>query len=255
MNILYSLFIFLFGIIFGSFYNVIIYRIPLDMSIAKGRSFCPNCKTTLRARDLVPIFSQLFLGSKCRYCQQKISLRYPLVELISGLLFLLAFILFGLSWEFYLHIVLWSLLVITTLIDYDHYVICESILLVATLLALIYVIFSDASWLDHVLGLAVGFGFYLLIYVIARLIYKREAFGFGDVELMGSLGFFLGIANTAITCLLSFFVALFGIFIMKIAGKAFSAKEEIPFGPYICIAAFIASIFGDAIWTGYMSLF
>ena len=253
---LIAVFVLIAGLLFGSFYNVVIYRIPLNLSVAKGRSFCPKCNHQLKAIDLVPVFSQLFLKSKCRYCGAKISLRYPAIELITGVLFLLSYLLYGLTWECLIYIIFWSMLLITTMIDFDHMVISDAVLLVGTIPAVIYVLLADVSILDHGLGAVVGFAFFLLIYLLSKLIYKREAFGFGDVLLIGSIGIYLGLAQTILVCLLSFLVAAVAIVGMQIVGrKKMSGQMEVPFGPYICIAAFIATIFGEQIITSYLGLF
>ena len=109
--------VFLYGLIFGSFYNVVIYRVPADKSIAKGRSMCGSCNHTLAAKDLVPVLSWVFLKARCRYCGSKISMRYPIIELVTGLLFYLAYASSGSIWEFLFYASLWSMLLITAMID------------------------------------------------------------------------------------------------------------------------------------------
>ena len=256
LEILTYILTFIFGIVFGSFFNVIIYRIPNNISIVKGRSFCPKCNKTLKAIDLVPIFSQVFLKSKCRYCKERISIRYPIIELLTGLLFVLCYFMFGLSWEFVLFLFFWSMLLITFIIDLEHMAIYDSILIFFTIPAVLYVIFlAGEQRLSHVFGCLAGFGAFFLIYFITKLIYKREAFGFGDVLLVASIGLFLGLRNTVITCILSFIIAAIGIIILKIFQKNLDGKTEVPFAPYICIAAFIASMFGDNIFGFYINLF
>ena len=248
------LIVFLMGTIFGSFFNVVVYRIPLEKGIVKGRSFCPKCETQLKALDLVPVISQLLLKNKCRYCKGKISLRYPAVELATGLLYLLSYLMWGLSWGFALHVALWSMLLITSLIDLDHMVIIDQVLLFFTLFAVAYVIFSPTAWLPHLIGLAIGFGFYLLIYLVAKLIYGQEAFGFGDVLLMGSCGLFLGTSKTIVASLASFVVAAIAIVLMKVIGKKeVSGKLEVPFGPYICVSVFATSVFGERLINFYLA--
>lgn len=252
---------FLLGIVFGSFYNVVIYRVPNDISVAKGRSFCPNCKTQLNALDLVPVFSQLFLKNKCRYCKQKISLRYPMIELATGLLFALAYLVFGLSRELVMILPFWSMLLITAVIDLDEMSIYDGILWIGTAPAAVYLIWEGietASWghlLEHGIGFALGFGSFLLIYWIVKLIYKEEKFGFGDVMLMGSIGLCLKWRGTIIAFLLSFFLAVLGVAIQRLLGKGMKRDTELPFGPYMCIAALLTSIFGERIWAWYMSMF
>ena len=246
---------FLYGLIFGSFYNVVIYRIPADKSIAKGRSMCGSCDHTLAAKDLVPVFSWIFLKAKCRYCGSKISMRYPIIELTTGFLFLLAYMQSGSIWEFIFYASLWSMLLITAIIDYDEMIISDAVLLAFTIVGIVALIGMKAGLLTRVYGSVFGFGFYFAIYYIAKLIYKKEAFGFGDVMLMGALGVFLGFRDAVMTSILSFYVALVIIVIMKLFGKKTGLRQEIPFGPYICIAAFIVSLYGNQLVEMYFELF
>jgi len=241
--------------LFGSFYNVVIYRIPLDLSIAKGRSMCPSCSTSLRAIDLVPLFSWIFLGRRCRYCKSEISLRYPLIELATGGLFLLSYLVFGPSLEALFYISLWSMLLITAMIDYDHMIISDAVLLFFTVVGIALNLFIGFDYKSHILGGIAGFSFYLLIYVAAKAIYKKEAFGFGDVMLIGAIGLLLGLRDTVLISILSFYVALFLILGFRLLGKKFSVKEEVPFGPYICISAFIVSLWGDNLVELYFRIF
>lgn len=247
MNILVGTIVFIYGMIFGSFYNVVIYRFPIGQSIIRGRSFCPACKTKLVTKDLVPVFSQLCLMNRCRYCLEKISIRYPLIELTTGGLFLLSYCLNGFGWDFFRHIILWSMLLNTAIIDYEHMVIMDAVLLLFSTFMIFYITFSGDMAAEFLLGAVIGFCAYLLIYLLARLVYRREAFGFGDVLLMGATGLFLGKNNVIVAAIMAFYVAMFAIIIRKLLGGKIKEKDEIPFGPFICIAVFITSIFGARI--------
>lgn len=250
MEILIGIFVVIFGIVFGSFYNVVIYRLPADESIAKGRSFCPNCKTSLKAWDLIPVFSQLFLRNKCRYCKEKISIQYPLIELLTGALFFFGYYLYGFNIIFGLHILLWSMLLITMMIDFKHMIVFDSVLLFFAVPGAVCRMI-EGEIIVALLGMLAGFGAYLLIYLIAKLIYGQEAFGFGDVLLMGTIGIYLGVRDALLVAIGSFLVAAVAIIIMAIFRKKITKKMEIPFGPYICIAAFIISIWSDQIVAAY----
>lgn len=291
MSVILYILSFIYGTVFGSFYNVIIYRAPIDMSIVKGGSMCPNCRTRLKSIDLVPVFSWLFLRGKCRYCGSGISVRYPAVEILSGLLFVLAYHRYGLSIEILLYLALWSMLVITALIDFDYMIISDAVLLIFGLIGAVCVILVKMPLWDHLFGALAGFGVYFIVYAVAKLIYKREAFGFGDVLLMCTLGVFLGVRNTLLASFLAFYVAAFFIAVSKIselftkkkpntannaAEKAKENKEEneeeneeddkdteelcrikkeIPFGPSVCLSAFIVSLYGDKIVNIYLNMF
>lgn len=255
MKILIGSIVLIYGVIFGSFFNVMIYRFPIEQSVIRGRSFCPICKTKLAAKDLIPVFSQLRLKNRCRYCDEKISIRYPIIELATGLLFLLSYCLYGFGWDFFRHIILWSMLLNTAIIDYEHMVIMDAVLLLFSPFMIFYIIFSGAMAADYLLGGAIGFGAYLLIYLLARLVYREEAFGLGDVLLMGSAGFFFGKNEVIVAAIMSFYIAVFVIVIRKFLGGQIKRKDEIPFGPYICIAVFITSIFGVQIIDYIKTLF
>lgn len=252
LQFLIGIFIFLYGLIFGSFYNVIIYRVPIDKSIVKGGSICPSCDAKLKPMDLVPLFSWVFLLGKCRYCKSKISIRYPIVELTTGLLFLLAYIKFGFSIECLMYISLWSMLLVTAVIDYDHMIICDIILVIFSIVGLVCIVLLKDGLLNHFYGALVGFGVYFAVYFVAKIIYKKEAFGFGDVLLMCSIGLFLGLWNALLTSFLAFWIAAIFIAIFKIPFKTNNEKKEIPFGPSICVAAFIVSLCGNEIISLYI---
>lgn len=261
-DVVVGIFIFVFGLVLGSFFNVVIYRLPLEITLWKGRSICPKCKTEIKPYDLIPVLSWIILGKKCRNCKEKISVRYLIVELISGLLFLALYIQFGVGLELLLYVVFVSMLIIVSFIDIDHMIIPIGVLIVSAVLSLaliLVLIYSPLSGStltysigDHLLGVAVGFGGYLIIYAVARLIYKKEGFGFGDVLLMGAIGLTLGFKFTIIAALLSFYVALMFVLLLRIFGRRFQLKQEIPFGPYICIAALITVFYGESILNWYL---
>lgn len=246
MQIYLLVLIFLYGLIFGSFYNVVIYRAPIDMPISKGRSMCTNCKNTLKAIDLIPILSYVFLGGKCRYCGSKISFRYPFIELLTGVLFALSYYLFGQSIYTIFVIVFWSYLLIVTMIDIDHKLILDNISLFFFLVLLALKIYSER--MDVLYSLLAGlicFIAYFLIYKISYIYYKKEAFGLGDVFYIAVVGFALGLKVTYLTIFFPFIVAAVILAFLFTLGKKFKLSMELPFAPFISISAFILTIFGD----------
>lgn len=255
MTLMEISFVFALGLVLGSFYNVVVYRMPRDLSIAKGRSICPNCNTTLKAWDLVPVASWLFLRGKCRYCKSPISLRYPVVELVTALLFLSVYARFGFGLSLVLYASYVSLLLITALIDYEHMVILDNILIYFTAQNLVLILLLRWPIIPHLLGAAVGFGIYFLIYFITKLIYKREVFGFGDVLLLASVGLVAGITQTLFIAGLSFIVSSLYMLVLRVFGKKIKLKEEVPFGPFICFTAYIFMLFGDKLIAMYTNLF
>ena len=251
MNTVMGIFAFLFGIVFGSFYNVVIYRVPLGLSISKGRSMCTSCKHTLRAADLAPVLSWIFLRGRCRYCGAKISPRYPIIECISGCLFVLAYQRQGFAAGFILYAAFWSMLLVVTMMDFDNMIIAEPVLLIFTLICAVCLLAIKRPIFYHLLGCAAGFGAYLAIYLLARAYYKKEAFGFGDVELMASTGLVLGLRGSIEALFLSFYIAVIGIILMKMLGGAVRRRMEIPFGPYMCAAAFLVSLYEQPVYDIY----
>jgi len=140
------------------------------------------------------------------------------------------------------------MLLVVAMMDYDRMIIAEPVLLIFTVICLVCLLFMRAPIVDHILGCAAGFGVYLVIYLSAKAIYKKEAFGFGDVELMASIGLILGLRGSIETLVLSFYIAVLGVILMKILGKAAGRKVETPFGPYMCLAAFLVSLFEQPIF-------
>ena len=181
-------FAFLYGLIFGSFFNVVIYRLPLGLSLIEPSSHCPSCHTKLRPLDLIPVFSWLTLCGRCRYCSDKISAFYPLIELFNGLGWLLIIKEWGLAPQGIAGAFLFSLALIITMIDLKHYLIPNSLVLMLLGGGIIYhFAVPPLSVVDRLIGLAVGLAVPLLLYFISH-----GGMGGGDIKLMGAMGFWLG---------------------------------------------------------------
>ncbi|WP_078413927.1 prepilin peptidase [Priestia abyssalis] len=246
--LLLNVYIFSLGLILGSFYNVVGLRIPMKQSIVKPRSSCPSCKHVLTARELVPVFSYLIQGGKCRNCKARISPIYPFMELLTGMLFVLSFRLFGFEYELLVALTLVSLLVIIVVSDLAYMVISDVVLLFFTGLFLIERIFIPLMpWWDSILGAAVGFGLLLFIAFVSK-----GGMGGGDIKLYGVLGIVLGWKLV----LLSFFLAtLFGAVIGSIGmmiGKV-KRKNPIPFGPFIAAGTLCAYFYGTEMLEWYFT--
>ena len=240
---------FIVGICMGSFSNVCIYRIPGGESIVSPPSHCYNCNTKLRSVDLVPVFSYLFLGGKCRYCSTKISFRYPSIELLTGVLYLLVFSVYGFSMQSLYYIVLASLLVIISFIDLDHFIIPDKLLIIGAVFGLVFNIlgYGIPFW-DGIYGSLVSVGL-LLFTLLIEFIIKKEAMGGGDIKLLGMIGLFLGLKYTILTIILAIYIgAIYGILVIiysKIRNKKYNAM--IPFGPFISLGAIISLLYGSSI--------
>ena len=255
MEIFISIYIFIIGIIFGSFFNVCIYRIPEKQSISNPPSHCPNCNTRLKPRDLVPIFSYLLSGRKCRYCKEKISSRYAIVELLTGILFLIVFNKFYLDISTVYYLVLTSILIIITFIDINHYIIPDGLLIIGSIFAIVFnIIFKTITIKESLLGAIICGGGVLAIVYLIEFIVKKEVMGGGDIKLFAMIGLFLGIKNSLLSALISVYVgAIFGV-IMIICSKIKKSEfnSMIPYGPFISIATFVVMLYGDNIINWYM---
>ena len=256
-NLIYC-FVFLFGLVIGSFLNCVIYRLEEEKSFLKGRSFCPSCKHILSWADLVPVLSFIFLGGKCRYCNKKISWQYPLVELATGTLFFLIFFKFG-AWnlESFYYLLISSLLIIVFVFDLKHYIIPDGVIYTAIVISLLYnliyslfLISNPQALIQPLLAAFLAAGFFLLIVFIS----KGQWMGVGDIKLAFLMGLFLGWPNILVALFLAFFIgAVVGIGLIILKKKGL--KSEVPFGPFLTIGTFLALFFGGEMLAWYFSLF
>ena len=248
---------FVFGLIIGSFLNVVIHRVPREESIVSPRSRCPKCGTDLRSVDNIPVVSWLVLRGKCRTCAEPISPRYPLVELLTGLLFAATAARIGLAPELPAFLVWVAALVALSMIDLDTFTLPRKIIYVAAgigaaLLAVAAVINgSTRDPREAVLGAVIAFAFLFLIHMISP-----RGMGFGDVRLAGLLGLFMGwveLGVVAVGLFLAFmFASVVGIGLMA-AGRR-GRKDRLPFGPFLALGAIVAVWFGVPILDAYLSV-
>ena len=237
MQLYFIISFFVIGTIFGSFYNVVGYRIPKGESIIFPPSHCTKCNHKLGPLELIPIISYIFLGGKCKNCKNKISCFYPIFELSSGLLFALSYIIFGLSLECLLSIVFISMLLIIIISDYQTMIIPDSILIVFGVLIIVikYFIVGYPSILYSLLDGVIAFIFMLLLKLFGDFIFKKESMGGGDIKLMFIFGVMFGYA-----------ISIFSVFIAAVIGLPISLillkrnkSHEIPFGPFLAVAAIV----------------
>ena len=242
-------FVAIIGMVLGSFLNVCVFRIPRGESISYPPSHCMKCGTRIKAYDLFPVISYLILRGKCRKCGDKISIRYPLVELFTGAMFLLIYINFGLNIDFVKYCILSCFIIVVGLIDFDTTDVYLKTTLPAIMIGVIFIvinILSGSSFMDFILGGILSGG------VIALIIFFTGGMGWGDFEICAFCGLFLGLKPSIIMLFFSF--VLGGIAgILLIVTKKKSRKDYIPFGPYIAIAAFIALFFGNQIVSWYLN--
>ena len=251
------------GLCVGSFLNVVIYRLPNNMSLASPPSHCPKCNYKLKWYDNIPIFSYLFLKGKCRSCGDKISIRYILIEIINTVLWfacLVAFtdVIIKTNQNDYILFAV-SCLACSTLIcifccDLEHMEIPDELQIIVLILALISIFSDNVDAKDKVVGFLIGGGLFASIYYIFLFIKKKEGLGFGDVKLMAVTGLLLGAYNTILTIILS---SVFGAIILLILNlsKKEGSNKEYPFAVFIVPACIFALFFGQQIITWYTSLF
>lgn len=262
--IIYSVIIFIFGLIIGSFLNVCIYRIPRDESIVAPPSHCPDCGTRLKPFDLIPLLSYLINRGKCRYCGLKISPRYFLVELLTGIVSVALVVKYGLTVDFVAFLFLTYILIVVFFIDLDHQIIPNELVIVGLIagailfvynLFLPFQIYSDNSWWNPLLGLVVGSGFLLGVSLIGLAIYKGDdVMGMGDVKIFAPIGLFLGWRMTLLALFMSVVLGGMSSLMLILLGKA-NRKSMIPFGPFIVGAAFITIMWGWDILNWYLGTY
>lgn len=245
------------GLVFGSFFNVVIYRLPRGLNLSRPPSACPGCGAPIKPYDNIPVLSYLLLGGRCRKCRRRISPVYPAVELLTAAGFTLVFLHAGraVGLEFIAGCLFTSALIVLGFIDAEHQILPDAITLPGFALALAYSFFrKDLSFGRALLGAVTGAGFLLLVYGAYLLIRKKEGLGLGDVTMMLMVGAFLGAPRTLFVLVLASFAgALFGIYLIARKGK--SAQFALPFGTFIAPAAFVALLWGERIVRAYLSLY
>lgn len=240
-------FSFLFGLIFGSFFNVCIVRLPKDESVVSKRSHCPKCKDAFPWYLNIPILSYLWLRGRCRKCKERISIEYPLVELLTGFLFLWLFYRYGISVHFLAYAIYLSALLVITVIDIHHQIIPNEISLPGIVVGFIMALVTgDILWWQSLLGVFFGGGLFFLIAFLYEKLAGREGLGGGDVKLLAMIGAWQGWQSILLVVVLSSFVgSVVGITMMVIQRK--NLKFAIPFGPFLALGAVIYLIWGDTL--------
>ena len=247
--------IFLLGVIIGSFLNVCIYRIPKGESIIFPSSHCTSCGTPLKWYDLIPIISFIIQRGKCRYCGEKISLQYPIVEFLNGILYLILYYNFGFNLDFIFYGIIFSILIVIFFIDLYYQIIPNGLNILILISSITYKLLQfilyniQLDLINSLLGLIVSSGLFLLIIIISK-----GGIGGGDMKLIGVLGFILGVKKIILTIFLSFVLGAI-ISILLLLFKIKGMKDPIPFGPFICIAFIITIFWGDNLLLWYSSMF
>ncbi len=251
MTIYVSIIFFIFGAIFGSFLNVVIYRLPRGESIIYPPSHCPVCGAKILPRDNIPILSYIILKGKCRHCGANISPVYIVVESLTALIFTFGFLYYGFSFNLLEFLTFSLILIPVAFIDWNTMLIPDTLSLGGIIIGLVFSIFSGKI-IHSLLGGVISGAILLLFAVIGKWIFRKEAMGFGDVKLAVMLGVFVGWQGFIILLVIASFIgAIYGI-IMEIKAKIEDSK--IPFAPFLAIGGIIAYIISKYIINLYFRI-
>lgn len=247
--VIYGL-IFLAGTCIGSFLNVLIYRMPLGINIAKGRSFCPKCKNKLQAKDMVPLLSFFVLRGSCRFCGQKISGRYPAVELMGGIFALASLYFFWLTWQALLVYAAVCILLVIAFIDIDTREIPDRLNITLSVLALISVfLFPHITVIERIIGF-----FEISLPMLLLNLMIKDSFGGGDIKLCAACGFLLGYKAMLVGAFLGILTGgMYAIWLLLSGAK--SRKDHFAFGPFLSFGLMVALYAGTMIWESYLEIF
>lgn len=246
-EIYFGIVIGVFSLLIGSFLNVCIYRIPLKQSIVTTGSHCFSCNTKIKPYDLIPVFSYIILGGKCRHCKEKISPRYMIVELLNFCLYMLTYLQFGLSIQTLYICLLSSVMIIVSMIDLDTMEIPDRFHIIIAGISVISFFDTTTLWWERIAGFVAAS---LILFVLALL---TGGFGGGDIKLMAVCGICLGYKNILLALLIGIIIGGIVGVIKLITDK--DRKASIPFGPSLCIGIFVAALYGDLMIDWYMRTF
>ena len=261
MNIFIMIVVVLFGIIIGSFLNVCIVRLPKEESIVYPASHCVSCNHELKFIDLIPVLSFIFLRGRCRYCDKKISVRYILIELLTGVIAGLTFYWYGFSVDFFRVFVLEIILLVVTCVDLEYQIIPDQLVLAGISVGIILIIYDlfvspiYRTWYSPLLGGIVVSSILFIFSKIGQKIYKIEdVIGLGDVKLFIAIGMILGLEKVLIAFLVAIYLGgVYGIGIMLIDKK--NSKKLIPFAPFISLGSIVSVYFGYDLVYWYIDKF
>ncbi len=245
-------FITVLGLVIGSFLNVCIFRIPEEESISYPPSHCGNCGHKLYAKDLIPVLSYIFLGGKCRYCKNAISIQYPVIELLNGIIYLLFALKYGMTITTLKYSIMASLLIVIGIIDLRTQYVYSNVIITGIIFAVSFIVaealLNNSSVLNYIAGGIIGAA------IIALIVFLTHGMGEGDIEIAFVCGLFLGIKGIILALFLSIVIGgCIGIIIIIMKLK--KLKDKIAFGPSLAMGALITAFVGNEILNAYMSLF
>jgi leader peptidase (prepilin peptidase)/N-methyltransferase len=240
MNIIHPIFAFIFGAVFGSFMNVLIYRMPRSLSIVHPRSFCPKCKKPIPAYENIPILSFILLRGRCARCRAPISWQYPAVEALTGLVFLFLFLRYGLSFDLLFFLFFFCGLIVISGIDLTHQLIPDVISIPGIIIGIIYQL-TRHNLLYGIIGAVFGGGLILMIRVLGGWAYKKEVMGMGDVYLTAMIGAFVGFPNIILAIFIGAVLgAVVGIVYLAVTRR--NRETPIPFGPFLAMGGAVVIV-------------
>jgi leader peptidase (prepilin peptidase) / N-methyltransferase len=242
------------GLIVGSFLNVCIYRLPRRESVNWPGSHCTSCNRSLSWYENIPLVSWMALGGRCRTCRTPISAAYPIVEAVTGLVFLAAFLLYGLTPIFLVRVAFACAMIVLFVIDLRHRILPNVITVPGIVVGFAASLWLPPGWLSSLLGLVIGGG---VLFLIGEIYYRTrgvEGMGMGDVKMLAMIGAFLGWPLMILTLILASFAgSLFGG-VMIASGRG-GMKAALPFGTFLAVGALIAAVAGDPIVTWYLGFY
>ncbi len=248
LEVFNAVIIFILGLVFGSFYNVVGYRLANNMSIVFPASHCTKCNHRLRFYELIPVISYIFLKGRCKVCKERISPFYPFFELLTGVLFLLSYLKFGLTLDFLIAITFISVLIIISISDVKYFIIPDEVLITGVILIIIELIIktfvNDLTIFNGVImPILNGLGAFALLFLfkcLGDLMFKTESLGGGDIKLLFLIGLALGFDMAIVTIFIASFIAL----PLSIISLVKNNNNILPFGPYLSVAATIIILTG-----------
>lgn len=255
-------FLILISLCIGSFLNVLIYRLPIKESLTKKNSHCPKCGHMLKWYENIPLLSYIIQRGRCRGCKELISIQYPIIEMLSVCVFVIAYIRFGLSIETFLFTLLLQMFIVIFMIDMKHQIIPDSINIVILILGIISLIIPHSSinqlysinYVDKIIGFLVALSLLLLFLVLEKVL-NKELMGGGDLKLFFGVGLFMGWQLLLLGIFFAAVIALITEMLKKVIKSEKFLNKVIPFGPYLVLGFALVYVFGLDIICLYLSIF
>jgi leader peptidase (prepilin peptidase)/N-methyltransferase len=254
VNVLFAILSGVFGLVVGSFLNVCIYRLPRRESLNWPGSHCTSCNRPLSWYENIPLASWLVLRGRCRSCGERISAMYPIVEAVTGLVFVAGYLLYGATPLLAARLLFACAMVVLFAIDLRHRILPNVITLPGIVVGVVLSLFLPPGWRDSLIGVLIGGG---VLYAIAEAYYRVrgiEGLGMGDVKMLGMIGAFLGWKLVLVTLVLASFSGSFIGIAMMMSGRG-GMKAALPFGTFLAVGALIASVVGDRFLEWYLSFY